>query len=475
MKVIKNYLYNASYQLLIMLAPLITTPYVARVLGAHESGIYTYTNGWVTIFYLIGQLGITVYGNREIAYHRDDIRERSKIFWSIELLQLITIFVALISYLAVVFMFSSTFKVYYLIQTLWILATAIDVSWFFMGMEDFKKTVVRNTLVKITTIILIFLLIKDQADLWKYVALLSGAQFLGNLTLWPYLRGLVQRVSIQELNIFKHLYPSMILFIPTITVQIYLVVNKIMLGKLGTPDALGQFDYSDRIIKVILSLVTATGTVMLPNMANKFAKGDVNGIRESLYKSFDFVTSLAVPLMFGIMAISHQFAPWFLGQDYVHAGEIMFWEAPVIILIAWSNVLGMQYLMPVNRVKEFTTTVTVGAIVNVCVNIFMIPIWSAKGAAVGSVAAELAVTVAQLYVVRSTIARRGLFKGSWKYFLAGGLMFVIINYVVDNLPLNIITLALDVLVGVLSYAIGIFVLKAPIIKQMRATGIIKRR
>lgn len=107
-------------------------------------------------FYLIGQLGITVYGNREIAYHRDDIKERSKIFWSIELLQLLTIFVALISYLAVVFMFSSTFKVYYLIQTLWILATAIDVSWFFMGMEDFKKTVVRNTLVKVTTIILIF-------------------------------------------------------------------------------------------------------------------------------------------------------------------------------------------------------------------------------------------------------------------------------------------------------------------------------
>ena len=173
MKVIKNYLYNAGYQILLMFAPLITTPYVSRVLGAHAYGINTYTNGWVTFFYLMGQMGITLYGNREVAYHRDDKYKRSQTFWGIEILQLGTITIALIAYLAAVFLFSTTFKEYYLLQTLWIVAAGLDVSWYFMGMEDFKKTVTRNTIVKLISIALIFMLVRTEADLWKYVLLLG--------------------------------------------------------------------------------------------------------------------------------------------------------------------------------------------------------------------------------------------------------------------------------------------------------------
>ena len=161
MQVIKNYLYNAGYQILLMFAPIITTPYISRVLGPHASGINSYTNGWVTFFCLIGQLGITLYGNREVAYHRDDKFERSRVFWGIELLQLGTICLSLLAYLTVVLLFSSTFKVFYLLQTFWIIAAGLDVSWYFMGMEDFKKTVVRNTIVKLISICLIFVIVKQ--------------------------------------------------------------------------------------------------------------------------------------------------------------------------------------------------------------------------------------------------------------------------------------------------------------------------
>lgn len=115
MKVIKNYLYNAGYQILLMLAPVITTPYVSRVLGAHNNGINTYTNGWVTFFYLVGQLGIALYGNREIAYHRDNKYDRSKIFWEIISLQIMTSSLSLIAYLIAVMLFSSAFRVYFLL------------------------------------------------------------------------------------------------------------------------------------------------------------------------------------------------------------------------------------------------------------------------------------------------------------------------------------------------------------------------
>ena len=370
MKVIKNYLYNAGYQILLMLAPVLTTPYVSRVLGANNNGINTYTNGWVTFFYLAGQLGISLYGNREIAYQRKNKYERSKTFWSIISLQILTSSIALIAYLLAVFLFSSAFKVYFLLQALWIVAYGIDVSWYFMGMEDFKKTVSRNTIVKLITIALIFILVRNQNDLAKYIFLLGFAQLAGSFTLWPYLRKSIQWVKINEWHPLKRFYPALLLFIPTITTQIYLVVNRIMLGRMAPQAAVSQFNFGDNIVKLVLAVVTATGTVMLPHIANKFASGDIKGIHESLYKSFDFVTAVSVPMMFGLMAIAYKFAPWFLGNEYGPTGGVIFWEAPAILMIAWSNVTGTQYLMPIHREHEFTISVTIGAVVNIIANLF---------------------------------------------------------------------------------------------------------
>ena len=271
MKVIKNYLYNAGYQILLMLAPVLTTPYISRVLGAHNNGINTYTNGWVTFFYLLGQLGVMLYGNRQIAYERDNKYQRSKIFFGIVSLQIMTSFTALVAYLIAVFLFSSAFKEYFLLQALWIVAYGIDISWYFMGMEDFKKTVTRNTIVKLITIALIFILVRNYNDLSKYIFLLGLAQLAGSITLWPYLKKSIQWVKIREWHPFKHFYPTLLLFIPTITTQIYLVVNRIMLGRMAPQAAVSQFNFGDNIVKLVLAIVTATGTVMLPHIANKFA------------------------------------------------------------------------------------------------------------------------------------------------------------------------------------------------------------
>lgn len=467
MKVIKNYLYNAGYQILLMLAPLLTTPYVSRVLGPHESGINSYTNSWVTVFYLIGQMGITLYGNRQVAYHRADKYERSRTFWGIEALQLLTISISLFAYLCAVFLFSTTFQKYYLLQTFWILAAGVDVSWYFMGMEDFKKTVTRNTIVKLISIALIFALVRTADDLWKYILLLGVAQFGGNITLWPYLRKSIQWVNPKHWHAFQHFYPSLLLFIPTITTQIYLFVNQLMLGKLGNQTALGQYNYADKIVKLVLAVVTATGTVMLPHVANKFANGDVTGIRASLYRSFDFVTSLAVPLMFGLMAISDKFAIWFLGSKYVDTGQMIFFEAPVIVFIAWSNVTGTQYLMPVNRVNEYTVSVTCGAIVNIIANAMLIIPFSGQGAAVATTISEFFVTAVQLFLIRTTISRRRLFRYVWKYFLAGLIMYVIVLRMDQIMNMNIVNLAVQVIVGALVYGCGLLIFKAPIVQQVK--------
>lgn len=467
MKVIKNYLYNAGYQILLMLAPVITTPYVSRILGANNNGINTYTNGWVTFFYLAGQLGISLYGNREIAYQRNDKYKRSKIFWEIISLQLLTTSIALIAYIAVVLMFSSAFKVYFLLQALWIVAYGIDVSWYFMGMEDFKKTVSRNTIVKLITIALIFILVRNRDDLAKYIFLLGFAQLAGSMTLWPYLRRSIQWVKISSWRPFKHFYPALLLFIPTITTQIYLVVNRIMLGRMAPQAAVSQFNFGDNIVKLVLAIVTATGTVMLPHMANKFASGDIKGVHDSLYRSFDFVTAIATPLMFGLMAIAYKFAPWFLGNEYGPTGGVIFFEAPAILMIAWSNVTGTQYLMPIHREHEFTISVTIGAVVNVIANLFLISLYSANGAAIATVISEFSVTAVQLFYIRGTIRRRKLFAPIWRYLLSGLFMYLVVSRIDEIMSMTIINLILQVALGALVYVVCLFIMRAPIITQAK--------
>lgn len=467
MKVIKNYIYNMGYQVLVLITPLLTVPYVARVLGAQGVGINSYTNSWVTFFLLLGQMGISLYGNREIAYHRDNRQERSKIFWEVELLQGITICIAYVIFLVFLFEFSHEYRTYFIIQSLLIIAGGLDVSWYFMGMEDFKKTVFRNMVIKIASIALIFTLVKQPTDLGKYIFLLGMSQVVGNLTLWPYLKQSISFIKVFQLRPFSHFYPSLLLFIPTITTQVYLVVNRIMLGRLSDTVSVGQFDYADKITKIVLAVVTATGQVMLPHIAHKFADGDVKGIRQSLYNSFDFVTALSVPMMFGLAAISNKFAPWFLGADFASTAQIMAIESPVIVLIAWSNVTGTQYLMPVNRVKEYTISVTIGAIANIIFNLFLIEAYDANGAALATVISEFVVTGMQIYFIRTTIKRRQLFRYTWKYLLSGALMFIVVYRLNGIMNMSIQNLIAQMFLGILIYLGGLLIFKAPILYQAK--------
>lgn len=473
MKVIKNYLYNAGYQILNMIIPLITVPYISRVLGAHDVGINEYTNSWVTFFFLMGQMGITLYGNREVAYHRDDLYKRSQTFWGVEALQLLTVSSAFVLYLVAVLLFSTTFKEFFLLQEIWIIATGVDISWYFMGLEEFRITVVRNTLVKIASLILIFTVVKTSNDLGKYILILGASQLVGNLTLWPYLRGNIVWVSIKKWHPFKHFYPSLLLFIPTITTQVYLVLNRLMLGRMSTQADLGNFGQADKIVKFVLAVVTATGTVMLPHVANKFAKGDIKGVRNSLYSSFNFVSAIAIPMMFGLMAIAKKFGPWFLGREFVLAGSVIFLEAPIILLIAWSNVTGTQYLMPVNRVKEYTTSVTIGALSNVIFNFVLIGKYGANGAAIATVGSEFLVTASQLWMIHSTISRRKLFRETWKYLFCGMVMFIVVNRICSVINMTVANLILEVVVGAIIYLLGLILTKASILDE--AQKLLKKR
>ncbi|MDN3985564.1 flippase [Lactiplantibacillus plantarum] len=458
MKLVKNFLWNAGYQVFILLVPLITIPYISRVLGPTGVGINSFTNSIVQYFILFGSLGITTYGNREIAYQRDSKEKLSQTFWEIALLRFVSIFIATVCYLVFVF-FAHQYQTFYLIQGIMLIGAAFDISWFFMGMEDFKVTVLRNAFVKILSLILIFTLVKHASNTGIYILILAASQTLGYITLWPYVRKVVSFVPLKKLNLFRHLSPSIALLIPQIATQIYLQLNKTMLGTFRGVEASGFYDNSDKIIKMVLAIVTATGTVLLPHVAHSFANGDHAAVKRSLVMSMHVILVLAFPMAFGLAAVSGPFTLIFFGHKFASVGSLMAVESAVVVFIGISNAIGIQYLLPTNQVQSYTASVVLGSVVNIILNVPLILMWGTMGAIVATVLSEATVSGYQIYKIRQQLPISSLFQETWKYALSGLAMFMVITVIAQLFGSGVVGIIVEVLVGIIVYAAILFMLQ----------------
>lgn len=452
--------------------PLVTGPYVSRILGPHNTGIYSYTTTIVNWFVLFGSIGVATYGNREIAYTRNNKIKLSQTFWEIFIMKMVTITVALILFYLYIFTLAQ-YKTYQLIQSIYVIAAALDISWLFMGVEDFKKTVVRNTLIKVISLICIFLFVRNKNDLLIYVLVLAISTLVGNLTLWPFLKEQLVSVNFSELNIFKHFKGSLSLFLPLAAIQLYVGLNKILLGTFDSVTSSGFYDKSDAIVRMVLTITTSLGTVMMPHVSRAFANGDVGKVKNLLYKSFEYITAIAVPLSFGLAAISLKFGRFFYGDGYEQVGSAMFVESIVIIVIAWAGVTGNQFLVPTNQILFYTRSIFVGATINIVCSIPLIKIFGLLGGVASMVLAETSVTIYQLFSIRKQVELKILFSDFWKYLMSGLVMFSVVVYINQKLELTFVTLFMEIVVGVFIYSIMIIIVKPRIFDDL--TRLINRR
>lgn len=455
----KNYMYNLIYQILILALPLITTPYVSRVLGAENIGIYSYTVSISTYFILFGSLGISLYGQREIAYLQDKKELYSKTFWEVVILRFITMSIAMLIFY-ITFVSFGQYKMYYAILLLELVANCLDISWFFGGLEEFKKTVSRNIVVKIISIICIFTFVKSANDLKLYFWIYVLSVLVGNLSLWLYLPKYLQKVHIKELNILKHLKSTIALFIPQIAIQIYTVLDKVMIGSIILDKSeVGYYEQSQKIVKMLVTIVTSLGVVMAPRMANTFINGDSEKMKQYMKKSFNFVFLLSFPMVFGLISVSERFVPMFFGDGYEKVIILMNVISPIIIAIGLSGVIGTQYLLPTKKQKEFTISVTIGAITNFLINLLLIGKYGGVGASIGTVIAEICVTIAQFVLIRKELVIKDIFKLSIQYFLSAVVMFVVCNIIGNFISNNLYCIITQVCVGVLVYISCLLIFK----------------
>lgn len=442
----KNYIYNMVYQVLILVLPLVTTPYLSRVLGAEGVGIYGYTYSIVTYFILFGSLGVSMYGQREIAYAQENIGARKKVFFEIIIFRFITIGIASVFYYFL-FMNGAEYQIYYQILLLELIAAAFDISWFFQGMEEFKRTVARNVLVRICSVSLVFILVKTKEDLAKFTLIYSIADLVGNLSLWLYVPRYIKGVKVENINVKKHIPQILLLFIPQIANQVYKILDTTMIGALvADKSETGYYEQGQKVIRLLLTIVTSLGTVMVPRMASTYASGDKEKIKDYMKMSFKFVFFLAFPIMFGIMSISKAFVPVFFGTGYDKVIILINIISPVIILMGMGNVLGTQYLLPTKRQKEYTISVTIGVLLNFVLNYILITRYQSIGASIATVLSELVIVIIQFQYVKKDINFKSLIEMSWKYFASASIMFIICFVVrsilnIDIINLNLINLA----------------------------------
>lgn len=454
MSVKKNFFYNLMYQMIIILTPLITTPYVSRVLGPEMLGEFAYTYSISSYFVLISFLGVKNYGSRSIARVRDSIKERSRMFYEIYVIQLFMSFVMLLLFLYIAFKSSSLLM---LIQSLYIVGAALDVSWFYFGLEKFKFTAIRGATVKILSVILILLFVTETSDIYIYAVILSLANVISQL---PLLLSLKSHVKIEKIvlrNIKNHIRPILLLFIPVLAISLYNIMDKILLGYFSSMEQTAYFESAEKIVNVPFGVIMALGTVMLPRTAYLLNN---NQKEKSLYYlgiSLKYIMILSIGMTFGIMGISRNFTPIFFGNQFKETDILIICISPIIIFKAWANVIRTQYLIPRNKDKEYIISVFLGALINICTNIILIPKYNALGTVIATLLAELTVALYQTYQVKKELPIIKYMLEVKEYFVIGIAMFFILRKIEELYYSGVKLLIIQISVGFIFYIIATMV------------------
>lgn len=449
----KNFLYNLIYQILILIIPLITAPYLSRIVGPSGVGVYSYNYSIVYYFMLITLLGVNNYGNRTIAKIRDDKKKLSYNFWSIYLFQLMMGLLMVILYLGYIFFLDINYKNIALIDTLFIISAMLDINWFFFGLEEFKKTITRNIFVKIGTIILIFIFVKESSDLWKYAVIMSGMTCLSQLILWLFLKDKIQAIKVNIKDIIKHIKPNFILFIPIIAISLYKMMDKIMLGIIANVEEVAYYENAEKIHNIPMSLITALGTVMLPRMSNILSKGKKILADEYIKKSMKFVMFMSFAMCIGLIIVGENFAPFYFGEKFSKSGILIVLLAFTIPFSAIANVLRTQYIIPNEMDKIYIYSVFVAAFVNLILNAIFIPKLYSVGACIGTISAEALVMIFQFYLIRREIRISEYIKLG-KNFLGKSLVMLGLLYPLNFIYMNdYIRLVMQIILGCILYFI----------------------
>lgn len=474
-----NLIYNIAYQILAMILPLITAPYVSRVLGAEGVGKYSYSASVAMYFVYFGMLGVLNYGNRSIAKIRDNYENRCKTFSSIYYLQIMTASVAILCYIVYVIVFSGDIRTLSWIQLIYVFSAMLDISWLFFGLEEFKLTAQRQMLLRIITLILIFAVVKDSGDLNKYAAIICGSNCLNSVILWFFLPSRIKFCKVTIKDILVHFKPCVVLFVPLIAMSVFGVMDKIMIGKLVSYNAAGWYENADKIVLMSSSIFASFNAVLMPKISNLLAKDDKTSAMRYFGISMELVSFLAIAISFGMIAVAQEFVPVFYGDGYEPTIALMKGLAIGVPFLGWAQIYRVLYLVPAGKDEIYLKSTVYGAIINFILNLTLISITGAVGAVWATVISQIAIVVFQAVQVKDEINFLQYSKSIALYYCVGIVMLIIVRKSANYLPTNLTGLLVEVLIGGVVYILGsfvvLFIMKRELLYDLTSKIIKKKR
>lgn len=459
----RNYIYNLFYQILAILVPLVTTPYVSRVLGPERIGDYSYTSSIVSYFGMVAVLGTVSYGQREIAACQKKAGERTRLFYELLFLRTLTASAVLAVY-GVFLWYIEEYRILYLIQLCTVFSWVFDISWFFQGMEDFRVTVIRNSCVKILSVFLILLFVKKEEDLWLYTLIVCGTALVGNLTMWPFLKRYIRKPEWKELRPFRHFRGSMELFVPMLGIQVYTVLDQTMLGVMADTTQVGYYSQAQKVVKLASTVLYALTAVLMPRMSAVLAERNLELARKYYNKTIDFSMLLILPMLAGTFLIADYLVPVFLGDGYEACIPLLMILSLLYITQGIGQIAG-TLLISMKRQNQYTAAVTAGAIFNLCANALLIPVCGAAGAAAASVAAELCVELIMLRGIRPEFDNGCIRRAFLRYLPLTAVMCAVIMLLKNILTVSLPSLLLLGAAAAGSYGVLLMLKQDPLIYE----------
>ena len=450
----KNIIYNSVYRCVVVIMPLITSPYLTRVLGAEKLGIYSSANAFATYFVIFTLLGVNDYGNRTIAQVRGDRNKLSDNFWQIYYLQFFLTFLLLAVYLVSISIHRKHFTIQ-LILAIYVLSSVFEINWFAFGLEEFKLTSIRSIITRIGIVICIFLFVRKPTDLWKYTLIITGGNLISLIIILPLITRYTDFRKPDFRKIVSHIRPNIILFLPIIATSVYQYLSKIMLDSWSTEAEVGFYQNAENIVILPSFITTAIETVLMPYASNLVAKGDND---EALFRStLKYTSIMSIAMAFGMFAIAGDFIPWYLGSGFERSAVLVMLMAPIVFFNSFSTVMRYQYIIPHEMDTANLIAMFSGAGADIILNFILIPRFGAAGAAAATVAAYLVILLIQAFV----ISRRMEFFSAVRSFLPSvlfGILMVLCVRFISGFSLNIILkIGLELIVGAAVFLVCTFV------------------
>lgn len=417
-KTFKDILYNAVYQVFLIILPLLTTPILSRRIGAEGLGIYGYVFSIAQFLITLVAVGMNPFRIRSIAQTKKDKHRMSQQFWNIFLMQLIIGGIVSLIYLASIWLFPVPYKELYLIQYIFVIGLMLDISWFFQGIEEFSKVVIRNTLIKLSSVGLIILFVWSSRDLSLYIFITAITNLLGSLIFWISLKGKVERPSFDRKILNRLWRPGLMILIPQLFMQVYTTLDKTVVGYFVNPTELSYYDQSQKIARIILAVLTSITIVMLPKMSEAQAEGNQQAIITYTKKSFDYTLVISVLLFSVVFVNTISFVPWFFGAAFKPMINNMLLVGLIIIFSPVGSIFSNQFSIAIKKDTAFAYPLIIGAFISVIGNVLIVPKFGSFGGTLVLVLVELTVCGIKIFMVRKELNLTQIFtKNVWLFLV----------------------------------------------------------